>query len=173
MLAFFLSVLENPDDRQWFTALYERYRDRMGRIALNILHNEQDAEDAVQNAFHQIVRHFELVPQVSREKLPFWILAITKNEAYAMLRTKSNTVPLDDWDGCAYDTAGYGYVELLEMLDKLPETYHSVMEMKFLLGLTDSAIARKLGISETAVSTRVSRGRALLRKILEEEGFFT
>ena len=31
-------------------------------------------------------------------------------------------------------------------------------------------IARRLGLTESAVNTRLSRGRALLRKIFEEEG---
>ena len=31
-------------------------------------------------------------------------------------------------------------------------------------------IARRLGLTESAVNTRISRGRALLRKIFEEEG---
>ena len=43
--------------------------------------------------------------------------------------------------------------------------------MKVLLGYTDKEIAGHLGISETAVSTRASRGRQLLREILEMVGF--
>ena len=57
------------------------------------------------------------------------------------------------------------------MFRKLPETYRGVLEMKMLLGYSDSEIAARFGISETAVSTRVSRGRALLREIVQKEGF--
>ena len=45
------------------------------------------------------------------------------------------------------------------------------MEMKLLLGYSDGEIAAKLGLSKTAVSTRVSRGRQMLRDIVEQEGF--
>ena len=45
------------------------------------------------------------------------------------------------------------------------------MEMKLLLGYSDGEIAAKLGLSKTAVSTRISRGRQLLRNIVEREGF--
>ena len=58
MLAFFLAVLETETERQQFTALYEQYHDRMEQIALNILGEQHDAEDAVQNSFLQIIRHF-------------------------------------------------------------------------------------------------------------------
>ena len=44
------------------------------------------------------------------------------------------------------------------------------MEMK-LLGYSDGEIAIRLGLSKTAVSTRISRGRQFLRDIVEREGF--
>ena len=43
--------------------------------------------------------------------------------------------------------------------------------MKLLLGYSDGEIAVKLGLTKTAVSTRISRGRQLLRDIVEREGF--
>lgn len=43
--------------------------------------------------------------------------------------------------------------------------------MKVFIGYSDKEIAEILGISETAVSTRASRGRELLRTIAEKEGF--
>lgn len=63
------------------------------------------------------------------------------------------------------------YTALVELFRSLPDTYRRVLEMKVLLGYTDKEIAGHLGISETAVSTRASRGRQLLREILEKEGF--
>ena len=43
--------------------------------------------------------------------------------------------------------------------------------MKLLLGYSDGEIAAKLGLTKTAVNTRISRGRRLLRDIVEQEGF--
>ena len=60
---------------------------------------------------------------------------------------------------------------MVELFRQLPETYRAVLEMKLLIGCTDQEIAERLGISETAVSSRASRGRALLRKLVEKEGF--
>ena len=88
-----------------------------------------------------------------------------------ILRRRGRTVPLEDWDGVEArvgEISDYG--ALVELFADLPESYRAVLEMKLLLGYTDREIAAHLGISETAVSTRASRGRALLRKILEREG---
>ena len=49
----------------------------------------------------------------------------------------------------------------------------AVLELKLLIGYSDKEIAEHLGISETAVSSRASRGRTLLRKLVEKEGFHT
>ena len=42
--------------------------------------------------------------------------------------------------------------------------------MKLVLGWSTAEISCRLGLTESAVNTRLSRGRALLRKIFEEEG---
>lgn len=174
MLAFFLAVLETETERQKFTALYEQYHDRMEQIALNILGEQHDAEDAVQNSFLQIIRHFEKISEISCEELPFWIISIVRNESLMILRTKRKIIPLEEWEGfekSANDVIGYH--ELVGLFRNLPETYRAVLEMKILIGYTDKEIAKHLGISGTAVSSRASRGRELLRKLIEKEGLHT
>lgn len=172
MLALFLAALESDEDRRRFSALYERYHGKMERIAIGILRDQRDAEDAVQNAFLQIIRHFEKVSEIPCEELPFWSISIVKNEALLLLRKRRDILPLEDWDGFEQSAGDVTeYAALVELFRKLPETYRAVLEMKLLIGYTDQEIADRLGISETAVSSRASRGRALLRKLVEKEGF--
>ena len=73
MLAILLAALESEADKQKFTDIYEQYHPQMEQTALRILKNQHDAEDAVQNAFMQIIRHFEKIDEIPCEKLPFWI----------------------------------------------------------------------------------------------------
>lgn len=144
----------------------------MEQTALRILPEQSDAEDAVQNAFVQIIRHFEKTAEIPRENLAFWVTAIVRNEALVILRKRRKTVPLEDWDAFAAEAEDVrDYRELTALFAGLPETYRAALEMKLLLGYTDKEIAEKLGISRAAASTRVNRGRGLLRNILEKEGF--
>ena len=76
MLAILLAALESEADKQKFTDIYEQYHPQMEQTALRILKNQHDAEDAVQNAFMQIIRHFEKIDEIPCEKLPFWIVCI-------------------------------------------------------------------------------------------------
>ncbi len=171
MLAFFLAALESEEDKRQFVALYEQYHERMEQVALRILGEQHDAEDAVQNTFLQIIRHFEKIYEISCEELPFWIISIVRNESLMILRKKEKEVLLEDWSTFEKSVDDVtGYMELVKLFRQLPKTYRVVLEMKLLIGYTDKEIARKLGISETAVSSRASRGRALLRKLVEKEG---
>ena len=171
MLAFFLAALDNDADRRMFVYIYENYRARMEQTAIRILKNQSDAEDAVQNAFVQIIRHFEKINSIPCEELPFWIISIVKNEALMIIRKRKRAVQFEDWEeGLVAAEDVTGYHELVELVSKLPETYRAVLEMKIMLGYSDKEIAKHLNISETAVSTRASRARDLLRKAIEREG---
>ena len=120
----------------------------------------------------QVIRHFEKISNIPREDLQFWLISIVKNEAYIILREQKRVVSLEDWGTFSNRSADVSdYTALVELFTELPDTYRQVLEMKNLLGYTDKEIAVYLGITETAVSTRASRGRQLLRVILEKEGF--
>ena len=172
MLAFFLAVLENEADREKFTEIYEQYHGLIEKNAMRILKNQQDAEDAVQNTFVQVIRHFEKVYEIDCKILPFWIISIVKNESLMILRKKKRVMQLEDWDSITVEAESVSeYSELVRLFSKLPETYRAALEMHFLLEYSGKEISQKLGISESAVNTRISRGRALLKEIIEKEGY--
>lgn len=172
MLAVLLATLESADDQQKFIEIYQRNHERMEKTALRILKTQHDAEDAVQNAFVKVIRHFESIPEIPSEALPYWLISIVKNEALSLLRKKQKIVPLEEWNQSTDNIADISdYSDLVELFSRLPDSYRAVLEMKILLGYADGEIASLLGISKTAVSTRASRGRALLRNIIEKEGY--
>ena len=172
MLSFYLSVLETDDDRRRFAQLYEQHHRKIEQTAMRILKDQQDAEDAVQNTFMQVIKHFEKVYEIPCKNLPFWFISIVKNEALMILRKKKRVVQLEDWDGIVEESEYISdYDELVQLFSRLPETYRAALEMKFLLEFSGKEIALWLGITETAVNTRISRGRVMLKDILEKEGF--
>lgn len=51
MLVCYLQMLDTPEEKIQFEQIYLNYRGLMYHVAERILHNRQDAEDAVHNAF--------------------------------------------------------------------------------------------------------------------------
>ena len=172
MFAYFLGILEREEDKRAFTTLYEENHIRMEQAAMRILKDQADAEDALQNAFLQIIRHFEEIYKIPCDKLPFWCISIVKNEALTILRKKKRLVFLDDLPNMEIEAeAVTNYTDLVQLFAKLPDTYRAVLEMKLLLGYSEKEIAQHLGISSSAVGTRIFRGKVLLREIIGKEGF--
>lgn len=172
MLAVLLAALESDADRQKFVEIYEQYHAQMERTAMRILKESSDIEDAIQNAFVQMIRHFEKVYEIPCDNLPFWCISIVKNEALMILRKKQRIVQLEDWAPVVEESELVSaYDDLVKLFTKMPETYRAALEMKLLLDYSGKEIAQHLGISESAVNTRISRGRALLRELAEKEGY--
>lgn len=172
MLISLLAIIDDEGDRQKFTMIFNQYHIQMEKVAMRILSEQKDAEDAVQNAFMQVIKHFEKITEIPCEELLFWLISITKNEALMIWRKNKKTVPLEDWN--AFTSASdndIDYKALVALFIRMPETYRAVLEMKLLLNYTDREIAQHLGITETAVSTRASRGRLLLQDLVRKEGF--
>ena len=172
MLIYYLQMLDTPEEKMRFEQIYLKYRGLMYRVADSILRNRQDAEDAVHNAFLRIIKHFKKFQTTPVEDLAPQVVVIARNEAISLLRKRKGDAPLEDWDGLAASSESVSdYHALVDSFTRLPQTYRAVMEMKLLLGCSDGEIAAKLGLSKTAVSTRISRGRQLLRDVVEREGF--
>ena len=58
-MLIYLQVIDAPEDRDQFITLYETYRGLMFYVANQILQNEQDAEDAVHDAFLSVAEHIK------------------------------------------------------------------------------------------------------------------
>ena len=172
MLVYYLQMLDTPEEKIRFEQIYLKYRGLMYHVADHILHNRQDAEDAVHNAFLRIIKHFSKFQNTHIDDLTPQIVVVAKNEAISLLRKKKDETSLEDVENLAEKSeAVMDYHTLVDSFTRLPQTYRAVMEMKLLEGYSDGEIAAKLGLSKTAVSSRVSRGRQLLRDIVEREGF--
>ena len=54
-----LMMVDTPEEKRKFVILYENYRYLMLKVAADILHDYQLAEDAVQEAFVRVAKHME------------------------------------------------------------------------------------------------------------------
>jgi len=63
------------------------------------------------------------------------------------------------------------FLRPVELIRSMPETYRQVLELRCAAGWTAREFACPMGLSESAVSKRIERGRALLIEKLRDEGY--
>lgn len=153
--------------------LYETYDPLLFRVAARYFPDSpQEREDSVQNTWLKVIQNVSKAQEIPKDRMQFWLVCIAKNEAIAILRQQKRLLPLEEWVepaiGSEYDE--FHTVSVLETISAMPETYRAVLELKFVEGFTNREIAKILRISESAVGTRVLRGRALLKEKLTSEG---
>jgi len=172
-LLVFLSILETDEDRNILVDLYNRYGNAMIRVARRYFPDDMTAaEDAVQNAWVRVAENFEKILGVPCKKRGAYLVIIVKNEAITILRKRRKEIPIDDnFSSYNDDPESNNVTDVIEIIRKMPETYRSILEMRFVEERSTKEIAAALSLKETTVNVRIHRGRALLMKKLREEGY--
>ena len=144
------------------TKLYDVYAQDVFRLALSYLYNCQDAEDICHSVFLTLVeKDITLYP--GSEKA--WLLKCAANACKDQLRSfwkqnrealQDNMVFTDDRDR-----------ELWAVVGTLPPKYRAVVHLYYYEGYSQEKIAKILGITRTAVQTRMQRARQALEKELK------
>ena len=165
-------------DTQTFEILMRRYNQRLFRAARAILHNDADAEDAVQQAYLNAYRH--LAQFEGRAKFSTWLTRIAVYEALTRRRRSrdKSTAPGDEEHvkhvaSATHDPERQAYVAqlgaLLEAaLAALPDGYRRVFMLREVDGLNTAETAQQLRLSEGTVKTRLHRAKGLLQRKLHD-----
>ena len=160
-------------------------------MALSLLHNEAEAEDAAQEAFIKAYRNLNRFRSESR--FSTWLIAIVLNEARARLRrkqpaltdsiddtTEGSVTPaqLTDWREIPSEALERKEVRqrLAQALASLDRKYREVFVLRDMEQLNIQETADALGISIASVKTRLLRARLMLRDLLAagwEQGWFS
>ena len=171
-----------------FEELVRRYDRKLLRIALNVTHNADDAEEAVQDAFFKAYKNLNRFR--AEAKFSTWLFRITVNESLMRLRKQRGVkevslreqgVNLDDGDNGGLSEAmiadwapdpeaRYGAAEFREILIGSLQKLSPALRVVFVLrDMEDHSIAETaelLNLTENAVKSRLSRARADLREEL-------
>lgn len=182
-----LAGLRAGDDRA-FERLVLEQGGRLLAVARRFLRNEEDAHDCLQECF---VQAFRALPRFEgNSRISTWLHRIVVNSALMKLRSRKARPeepiePLlpsfleDGHSAVSYRDWSPGADELLERaevrdtvraaIDRLPETYRTVLVLRDLEELDTSEVAELLGISANAVKVRLHRARQALRELLDAQ----
>ena len=141
-----------------FLPFYEQHKETLYHYACTLTANAHQAEDALQTAWLSCLRQEETFDALPPDKRLAWMSVVVKNAARSLWRQEQRYAPWDEtWDMPA-PTPGDPR-PIVTVIQAMPEPYRRLLELKFLLEWSNKEIAKHLGLSQTAVSTRLNRGR--------------
>jgi RNA polymerase sigma factor (sigma-70 family) len=159
-------------DEQAFGYLYDRYSKALFSIILQIIPQQEIAEDVLQEVFLKIWQNIKLY-DASKGRLYTWMLNIARNQSIDRTRSKdfnnrSKTTELEEnvYDNRQTVEAGIDDVGLKKTLNNLPEESRKLLELAYFQGYTQEEISKILNIPLGTVKTRIRTTIIQLRKIL-------
>lgn len=155
-----------------FTELVKRRARFVFRVAYSVLRNVQDADDAVQETFLKL-HHSRAWERIADEKA--FLARVTWRIAVGHLAKTAKRAPACDiaWPGQDPEQAAVAAdwdAVIHRLIDALPEELRQPLVLSSFEDLNSRESASVMGISESAVRTRVMRARRILKEKLRALG---
>lgn len=176
MLSLYLAAVDTEEQRTLIEQIYSDYEQIMFRTAFAVLHNEQDAEDAVHEAFIRIIDNLDKVTAIEPAKRKSYVVIVTRNIAVDMYRRSKKQADMEDISETEDESSDverdvfgqYDCVTLNAALSQLSDKLREVLILYYYHEETAEAIAKMLGINSSSVRTRLFRARNALYRILKD-----
>lgn len=181
MISVYLMMLDEEGEKKRFEEIYDKYKLMMGKMALSILGDEEQAFDATHNALVAIAKNIKSFPDSTNEPYErayvqkvvrnFCINEIHKRKKYPKtVNVDFNSYHLDV-TSLDDEIAEKDVVDIIiKYIEGMSETYKSVLTMKYVYEMSAREISVALGLSENTVWSQIRRGTMALQKAMEKEG---
>lgn len=155
-------------EKRYFSEMYEKHAKSVYGVCLMYLKNKDDAEEAVSESY---VRLMESMPKFESDDHACAYLTRTAiNVCKNIIKSAWRQNTVRDEDVMMYMSAPQEEDIMSEVLE-LPPKYRVIIYMHYYMGYKTQEIADAMGMSQSAVLSRLMRGRSKLKEILKEGGF--
>lgn len=175
------SVINDDTRRNKLEIFYKENRQLFYYLAYSKLHNVEEAEDAVQDAFAEIAKKPDGFFGVIEEKRIAYVSKVVRNISLDLLKKESRLsvesleedVVNEDIGNSFEDMSDFNIVcdELKNLIRSLPEVQGKMLVLHCYAGLKISECAKKLGISETNAKWHLHTARLAVRQFMKENGY--
>ena len=166
-------------DTRAFDELVNRYKEKVYRLSYKILRHEEDAAEALQDAFLSAYRGLKNFKAEST--FSTWLYRIATNAALMRYRKRreghisfeqsqsrhpdAEPLAIPDWSAQPLDELLDSETRevMQEGIDRLPEELRTVFVLRDVEGMSNAEVAEVLELSIAAVKSRLHRGRVALR----------
>lgn len=149
-------------------AFEELYRSNLPAVARRVRYRLGTAdEDVVAEVF---LRAWRALPRYRDTGVAFgaWLDGIARHVVVDEFRARGRSVPVPDVPDRAVEPMTTELITLRGAIDRLPDEQRQVIELKYLVGLTNDEVAAAMGTTAGAVNARQWRALRALQISLEE-----
>jgi RNA polymerase sigma-70 factor (ECF subfamily) len=154
-------------DQATFERVAQDYAARLYAVALRLLGNRHDAEDAVQRA---LLKSYAARESYSpRWAVSTWLYRILTNVCVDELRRRRPSSDVETAHVSTPSAAGAigDRIDVARALDTVPREARVLIALHYVDGLSHQELARIRGISVNTVKSQLARGKSILREALE------
>ncbi len=167
-----------------FEVLFDRYKDYVYRVAFYTLRHAEEAEDATQETFLDVLRALPDYDVAGPARFESWLYRVTVNRCKMRLRRKQ--LPSEEWDEVeerlerlpnpheeqpeATLTRRERESALWRAVDALPEEHRSVLFLRYQQDFSYDEIAAALGVNLGTVKSRLYNAHRKLKTLLASGG---
>jgi RNA polymerase sigma factor (sigma-70 family) len=163
----------DPKAQEW---IYGQHADTFFRMVIRYVKNREDAEDVLITAFTKIFNRIDSFSYQGDGSLQGWMKKVVINEALMWLRRRHSFTIMDSVhelteEGNLETLADMGAEDIYQMITQLPTGYRTVFNLYVVEGYAHQEIADLLSITESTSRTQLFKAKAMLKKMLTQEGF--
>lgn len=153
----------------FFIEKYKLYHNDVYRIAYSFTLNKQDSEDILQKTFIKFYKNCLKLQNCKDDYIKKWLLKVTINETKDFLKSfwrkhKSDMVNFEEFN--CKEQPQY-HTDLLYALNKIDKKYRIPFYLYYYEGYDIKEISSIMCLSESAIKSRLSRGREKIKNELE------
>lgn len=164
-----MQVIEGAAEQRRFEALYAAYHRRMLALARRKLPTQEDAEDAVQQAFLALAEHFTRLAALPQPQLEAYLVVTVERKILDLLRARArhDGVPFDDTlPAVTPEPSGH---PLADAMGRLSPRYREALLLRYGCGWSAGETAELMGLSRPAAQKLLQRAKHALAAELERE----
>lgn len=171
-------LVQQSDRSQSF--LYKQFYGYMMAVSLRYVKNEMEAEDVVNESFVKVfgkLSNFQILEDETALEKSFkgWIARITVNTSIDKLRAQKATVDIDDINEIDIQhtpvsiSTNLEVDDIMQLMNKLPDIQRAIFNLYEIEGYSHEEISKQLNIPDSTSRTYLTRAKARLRTLYQEQ----
>ena len=165
-----------------FHYIYEKFQPTLFYLAYRLLDNQAEAEDVTAESFVKLWNARSSFDNIS--SIGSWLKVTTKNASLDILKHRKTVAEKnirlfeaakaedDEWTN--EDLFAEALQEIYKQIELLPPKSREIFKQRYIYGLKNEEIAKKMAINNQSVRDHLSRALKILRaEILKKENLFS